>query len=241
MSADPLHQFEVKKFIPIDIGGVDIGFTNASLFMVLAALIGLGMIWLSIRKQLLIPNAGQSIGEALFGFIRDTARDSIGEGYEKYMPFIFTVFTMVFLGNFLGLFPYSFTFTSQLAPVGAFAILGMVVSIIVGLRTQGFKWFRTFFPVGVPVFMAPIIIPIEVFSFLSKPFSLTMRLVMNMIVGHLMMKVFAGLVYTSGLVGVIPLVAIGGLILFEMFIAFLQAYIFTILTSIYIGEAAHAH
>ena len=122
MSANPLHQFEIKKFVPIDIGNIDIGFTNASLFMVLAALIGLVILWLSIRKQLLIPNAGQSIGEAIFGFIRNTARDSIGEGYEKYMPFIFTIFTLVFLGNFLGLFPYSFTFTSQLAPVGVFAL-----------------------------------------------------------------------------------------------------------------------
>lgn len=241
MSSNPLHQFEVHKIIPLDINGADISFTNASLFMMLATIGGISLVWLMMRKQLLIPNMGQSMGEAIFGFIRNVAEDSIGEGYTKYMPFIFTVFTMVFLGNFLGLMPYSFTFTSQLAPVGAIAVLGMIVSVFVGLKNQGLKWLRTFFPVGVPLLMAPIIIPIELFSFISKPFSLTMRLVMNMIVGHLMLKVFAGLVYTSGLVGVVPLIAIGGLIMFEMFIAFLQAYIFTILTSIYIGEAVHAH
>ncbi len=239
--SDPLHQFEVKQIIPIDINGIDLSFTNASLFMVLSTLCGLSIVWMLMRKQLLIPSTGQSMGEALFGFIRSTAKDCIGHGYEKYMPFIFSVFLMVFFGNFLGLFPYSFTFTSQLAPVGAFAVLGMFVSIFIGLKSHGVKWFRTFLPAGIPVFMAPIVIPIEIFSFLAKPFSLTVRLVMNMIVGHILLKIVAGFVYSLGLAGVVPLLVVVVLILFETFIAFLQAYIYTILTSIYIGEAVHSH
>ena len=132
--SDPLHQFEVKQLIPININGIDLSFTNASLFMVLSVMCGLGMMWLLIRRQLLIPNTTQSVGEAIFGFIHTTARDCIGDGYEKFFPFILSVFLMVFFGNFLGLFPYSFTFTSQLAPVGAFALLGTVISVVVGIN-----------------------------------------------------------------------------------------------------------
>lgn len=239
--SSPLHQFEVKKLIPIEINGIDLSFTNASLFMVLSVVCGFGIVWFLMRKQQLIPSTGQSMGEALYGFVRATAKDCIGEGYERYLPFILSVFLMVFFGNFLGLFPYAFTFTSQLAPVGAFALLGMVVSIGIGLANHGFKWFRTFLPTGIPLIMAPIVIPIEIFSFLAKPFSLTVRLVMNMVVGHILLKIIAGFVYSLGLAGGLPLLVVGILILFETFIAFLQAYIYTILTSIYIGEAVHSH
>ena len=231
--SSPLHQFEVKSIIPIEIDGIDLSFTNASLFMVLSVLCGFGIMWFLMRRQLLIPSTAQSVGEALFGFVRTTAKDCIGAGYERYLPFILTVFLMVFFGNFLGLFPYAFTYTSQLAPVGTFAVLGLIVSICIGLANHGVRWFRTFLPEGIPLIMAPIVVPIEIFSFLAKPFSLTVRLVMNMIVGHILLKIIAGFVYSLGLAGGLPL--------FEVFIAFLQAYIYTILTSIYIGEAVHSH
>lgn len=236
-----LHQFEVRQLIPIDINGIDISFTNASLFMALAAVCGIMLMWLLARKQEVVPKTPQAVAEALFGFIKVTAQDSIGEGYERFLPFIFSVFMMVLMGNLLGLFPYSFTFTSQLAPVGAFAVLGLVISAVIGLKCQGLKWFKTFFPQGIPVVLAPIVIPIELVSFLAKPFSLTVRLVMNMVVGHILLKIVAGFVYASGLAGVFPLFVIGILLLFELFIAFLQAYIYTILTSIYLGEAVHSH
>ncbi len=239
--SSPLHQFEVKSIIPIEIDGIDLSFTNASLFMVLSVLCGFGIMWFLMRRQLLIPSTAQSVGEALFGFVRTTAKDCIGAGYERYLPFILTVFLMVFFGNFLGLFPYAFTYTSQLAPVGTFAVLGLIVSICIGLANHGVRWFRTFLPEGIPLIMAPVVIPIEIFSFLAKPFSLTVRLVMNMIVGHILLKIIAGFVYSLGLAGGLPLLVVGVLILFEVFIAFLQAYIYTILTSIYIGEAVHSH
>lgn len=236
-----LHQFEVERLIPLHVQGIDISYTNASLFMTLAVLCALFLLWVLARKQDIIPKTPQSMAEALFKFLQTTARDAIGEHYESYLPFIFSVFMMVFMGNLLGLFPYSFTFTSQLAPVGAFAVFGLCVSMCVGLKQRGFGWFRTFLPKGIPVFLAPLVVPIEIISFLAKPFSLTVRLVMNMIVGHILIKIVAGFVYASGLAGVFPLLIIGVLILFELLIAFLQAYIFTILTSIYLGEAIHSH
>ncbi len=238
---NPLHQFEVKSLIPLSVGNVDLSFTNSSLFMALAAMVGGGTLWFLLRKAAVVPSTGQSLAESLFLFVKNTAKDSIGHEYEKFLPFIFSVFMMVFMGNFLGLFPYSFTFTSQLAPVGMFAILGLIVSIVVGIKHRGWGWFRTFMPNGMPVILAPIVIPIEIISFLAKPFSLTVRLVMNMVAGHILLKVLAGFVYSSGLAGVLPFAFVMILLVFELGIAFLQAYIYTILTSIYLGEAIHAH
>ena len=239
--SNPLHQFEVQSIIPIEFNGVNLSFTNASLFMALSAFCGICIMWLLLRKQRLVPSTAQSVGEYTFGFIKNIAKDGIGDGYEKFIPFIFCVFLMIFCGNFLGLFPYSFTYTSQLAPVGAFALLGLIINVVAGIKSQGLSWFRTFLPSGIPVFMAPLIVPIEIFSMIVKPFSLTVRLVMNMIVGHILLKTIAGFVYSLGLAGVLPLFIVGVLLLFETFIAFLQAYIFTLLTSLYIGQAIHAH
>ena len=236
-----MHQFEVKRFVPLELFGFDVSFTNASLFMVLAFICGISLLWFLVRKQEVVPGISQAVIEGLYRFIKNTAADAIGHGYEKYLPYIFSVFIFVLMGNLLGLFPYSFTFTSQLAPVGAFALLGLLVSAIIGLKHQGLKWFRTFLPTGVPVILAPIIVPIEIISFLSKPFSLTIRLVMNMFVGHILLKIVAGYVYSSGLIGALPVGVICILIMFELFVAFLQAYIFTILTSVYLGQAIHSH
>ncbi|MGN1063023.1 MAG: F0F1 ATP synthase subunit A [Alphaproteobacteria bacterium] len=238
---NPMHQFEVKTLVPFEFDGFNLSFTNSSLFMVLAVVLGVGLMWILLRRQSLIPSTGQSVAEVLFGFIYSTARDNIGSGYQAYLPFIFSVFLMVFMGNLLGLFPYSFTFTSQLAPVGVFALLGLVISTGVGLYHHGFGWLHTFLPAGIPVLMAPIVIPIEIISYLAKPFSLTVRLVMNMIVGHILLKISAGFVYTSGIFGTVPFLFVGVLLIFELGIAFLQAYIYTILTSIYLGEAVNSH
>ena len=181
------------------------------------------------------------MAESLFGLVRTTARDNIGEDYKAFLPFIFSVFLMVFMGNLLGLFPYSFTFTSQLAPVGVFALIGLFVSSGVGIYKHGWGWLHTFMPAGIPALMAPIVVPIEIISFLAKPFSLTVRLVMNMVVGHILLKILAGFVYSSGMAGAVPLLFVGLLLVFELGIAFLQAYIYTILTSIYLGEAVNSH
>ena len=238
---NPLHQFTVTEIVPLHGLGVNLSLTNAALFMVLSAVAGVFILWLLVRAERPVPTTGQAVAEALYRFIAATARDSIGASYRPYIPFIFSVFIMIFMGNFLGLFPYSFTFTSQLAPVGGFAVLGLLVSAGVGLYHHRWRWFRTFLPQGIPWPVAPIVIPIEIISFLAKPFSLTVRLVMNMVVGHILLKLLAGFVYTSGLAGAFPLLFVAVMIVFEVGIAFLQAYIYTILTSIYLGEALRVH
>ena len=238
---NPMHQFTVKNWVPLTWWGLDFSFTNAALFMVLASVLGALILWCLMKPQRLIPTTGQALVEALYRFIVATARDTIGEKYKSYIPFIFSVFVLIFMGNLLGLFPYGFTFTSQLAPVGAFALLGLVVSAGVGIYHQKIKWFRTFLPSGIPLVLAPIVVPIELISFIAKPFSLTVRLVMNMVVGHILLKILAGFVFTSGLAGVFPLACVALMIVFEVVISFLQAYIYTILTSIYLGEALNGH
>lgn len=238
---NPLHQFMVKPLVPLHIGGVDLSLTNSGLLMILSAMLGAFLLWILMQPQREIPKAGQSLVEVLYNFIVSTTKDTIGPKYRAYVPFVFSVFIMVFMGNVLGLMPYSFTFTSQLAPVGAFAILGLIVSACVGIYHHKAKWFRTFLPDGIPWVIAPIVIPIEIISFIAKPFSLTVRLVMNMVVGHILLKILAGFVYSSGLAGFFPLLFVALMILFEVGIAFLQAYIYTILTSIYLGEALNMH
>ena len=238
---NPMHQFTVKNWVPLTWWGLDFSFTNAALFMVLASVLGALILWCLMKPQRLIPTTGQALVEALYRFIVATARDTIGEKYKSYIPFIFSVFVLIFMGNLLGLFPYGFTFTSQLAPVGAFALLGLVVSAGVGIYHQKIKWFRTFLPSGIPLVLAPIVVPIELISFIAKPFSLTVRLVMKMVVGHILLKILAGFVFTSGLAGVFPLAFVALMIVFEVGISFLQAYIYTILTSIYLGEALNGH
>lgn len=238
---NPLHQFTVKTVIPFNWNEWDLSLTNSSLFMVLAAVVGVFILWSLIRPQALVPGTGQAVVEALYRFIVSTARDTIGNGYQAYIPFIFSVFVMIFMGNLMGLFPYAFTFTSQLAPIGAFAVMGLLVSAAVGIYHHKWAWFRTFLPRGIPPVLAPIVIPIEMISFVAKPFSLTVRLVMNMVVGHILLKILAGFVFSSGLAGAFPLLFVALLIVFETGIAFLQAYIYTILTSIYLGEALNMH
>lgn len=238
---NPLHQFTVKHLIPLNVLGFDLSLTNSSLFILFSSVFGFFILYCFVKPQREIPKTGQALVESLYRLIISTARDTIGPTYKSYVPFIFSVFIMIFMGNILGLFPYGFTFTSQLAPIGAFAVLGLFVSALVGIYHQKLHWFRTFLPKGIPVILAPIVIPIEIISFIAKPFSLTVRLVMNMIVGHILLKILAGFVFSSGLVGIFPLLFVALMIIFEMGIAFLQAYIYTILTSIYLGESLNSH
>ena len=238
---NPLHQFDVQTIFPLSLGGIDISFTNSALFMLLAVFISVFMLWVSLCRHQLIPTGAQAIAESLYKFIDSTAKDTIGTGYQAYLPFLFSVFIFILAGNLLGLIPMGFTFTSQLAPIGAFALLGLIVSSGVGLYLHHWKWFRTFLPSGMPTLLAPLVIPIELISFMAKPFSLTIRLVMNMIVGHILLQIMAYFTTISGLAGVLPFAFIVLMTLFELGIAFLQAYIYTVLTSIYLGEAVHLH
>ena len=240
--AGPMEQFEIKKLLPIDFYGYDISFTNSALCMVMSALTVIAVFLLCLRKRMVVPTPAQCIPESAYEFIYNMMVENIGKEGLKYFSFIFTLFLFVCTGNLLGLFPYSFTFTSHVAAVGTLSILALLLNICVGIKRQKWSYLHTFFPKGTPWAMAPLIVPIEVISLLSKPLSLTIRLTANMTVGHIILKVIAGFIITISLfLGWLPLMFTGILIIFEIFIGILQAYVYTILSCIYLGDALHSH
>ncbi|MBR2923341.1 MAG: F0F1 ATP synthase subunit A [Alphaproteobacteria bacterium] len=239
--AGPMEQFAIKPLIPIEVGGVDISFTNSSLFMMLAVLVSTLVLGLCLTKRTLVPNVAQSFPESIYEFIGGLIKENVGAEGLKYFSFIFCVFLFIAFGNLLGLFPYSFTFTSHLTAVGTLSLLALMLNIFVGIKKKKWGWLRTFLPKGIPAVMSVLIIPIEIVSFLSKPFSLSVRLAANMTVGHVMLKIIAGFVVGLGAFGFVPLVFDALIVCFEMFISLLQAFIYTVLTCIYLSDAMHEH
>ena len=234
---NPLEQFTIKKIIPWDVNGYDLSFTNSSLCMVITALFIITFMSLCIRKRSIVPNMGQAMSEAIYDFVQNIVGENLGKDGSKYVSLIFTLFTFIACGNLLGLFPYSFTFTSHIAAVGTLSLLFLLLNIIFGIKRRGWSYFHTFFPHGVPLIMAPLITPIEILSLLSKPFSLTIRLAVNMSVGHIMLKVFGTFIVMLQLFGFLPLIADMCIITFELFITLLQAYIYTVLSCVYLSQS----
>ncbi len=235
--ASPVHQFEIKRIIPFEISGIDLSFTNSALCMVITAVTLLAVFGLCLRKREIVPTMAQTIPEAVYSFVKGIMGETLGHNGVKYFSFVFTLFTFIAGGNLLGLFPYSFTFTSHIAAVGALSMFCFFMNITVGIKRRGLSYFRTFLPHGVPLLLAPLIVPIEMISLISKPFSLTIRLAVNMSVGHIILKVLGGFIIAMGFLGFIPLIADMGIIMFEMFIALLQAYIYTTLSCVYLNSA----
>lgn len=242
--ASPVEQFQVKPIFPAVPEGESLPFyvfTNSSLMMVLAVVLATLLFWMATRSRSMVPGRMQSIGELLFEFIANMIKDNVGKEGLKYFPFILTLFCFVFIGNMLGMMPYAFTFTSHIAVTAAMAVFIFVAVTIIGFARHGLKYLHMFFPHGAPLATAPILIPIELISYMSRPFSLSVRLFANMTVGHIMLKVLAGFVVALGVAGVVPFVVVGGITVLEFFIAALQAYVFTILTCIYLNDAINMH
>lgn len=239
--SNPMEQFVIKPLVPLEVGGVDISFTNSALFMVLAVVVSTLLLGLCLRKRSIVPTAAQSIPETLYEFISGLLKENVGVEGLKYFPFIFTVFLFVAFGNLLGLFPYAFTWTSHLTAVGSLSLIALLFNVMIGIKKKKLGWLRTFLPRGIPLALAPLIVPIEMISFLSKPFSLTVRLVANMTVGHIMLKIIAGFVVALGVAGIVPVLFNSAIVCFEIFIALLQAFIYTVLSCIYLGDAIHEH
>lgn len=239
--SNPMEQFVVKPIIPLQIGGVDVSFTNSALFMVLAVAASMLLFAFCLRKRSLVPSIAQSVPETIYEFVHSLLKENVGVEGLKYFPFIFTMFLFVAFGNVLGLFPYAFTFTSHLTAVGSLSLIALLFNVCIGIKKKKIGWLRTFLPKGIPVALAPLIVPIEMISFLSKPFSLTVRLVANMTVGHIMLKIIAGFVAALGVLGIIPILFNCCIVCFEIFIALLQAFIYTVLSCIYLGDALHEH
>ncbi len=239
--SNPMEQFVIKPIIPLKVGDVDISFTNSSLFMVLAVIASTLLLGLCLRKRSLVPGVAQSVPESIYEFISGLIRENIGNEGMKYFTFIFTLFLFVAFGNLLGLFPYAFTFTSHLAAVGGLSVIALLFNVCIGIKKKKLGYLRTFMPKGIPMALAPLIVPIESISFLSKPFSLTVRLVANMTVGHIMLKIIAGFIAALGILGAVPFLFDACIVMFEIFIALLQAFIYTVLSCIYLGDALHSH
>ncbi|MBX9805458.1 MAG: F0F1 ATP synthase subunit A [Alphaproteobacteria bacterium] len=243
---DPLHQFRIHPLIHLELAGWDISFTNSSLFMVLATLVITTFFYFSVNPKALVPNRLQVISEAAYTFISDMIRDNTGKAGLDYFPYIFSLFLFILMGNLLGMIPYSFTFTSHIIVTFSLAVMVLFFVTIIGFSRHGFHFLRLFWPANTPVFIVPLLVPIEIMSYLTRSVSLSIRLFANMIAGHAMLKLFgsfaialAGSVFFPVAVAALAInVAITG---FEFLIALLQAYIFTILTCIYLHDALNLH
>ena len=244
----PVEQFTIKTLVSLEAFGYDISFTNASLFMVLSVIVSSLFLYLGIKKSSLIPNRFQSSVELLYEFVSNMVKENVGTGGKKYFPFIFSLFMFILFGNLLGMIPYSYTFTSQIIVTITLALIIFIGVTLIALIKHKLKFFTFFFPSGVPIALAPLLIPIEIISYLMRPVSLSVRLFANMLAGHTMMKVFAGLIImmtsASGVLkagAVLPLLAVIGLTGLEFLVAALQAYVFSILTCMYLHDALHLH
>lgn len=242
----PLQQFEIAKVIDLNLGGIDVSFTNSSVVMTIAVISIIVFLTIGVRRRALVPGRWQSMAELSYEFVGNMIRDNVGKEGLKYFPLIFTLFMFVLFGNLLGLVPYSFTYTSHIAVTAALAVMVITFVTGVGLVLHGFHFFSFFVPKGVPAVMLPLMVPIEIISYLSRPVSLAIRLFANMMAGHTMMKVFAGFVVTLGAAtfgigGIAPLAMNVALTGFELLVAFLQAYVFTVLTCLYLNDAIHLH
>ena len=243
MASNPMQQFTVKRIGPeINIAGVDLSFTNASLFMVISATVIILFLFLGSKEKKIIPNKLQLIAEMSYTFVAKMISDTAGSKARPYFPFIFSLFMFVLFCNMVGMLPYSFTVTSHIIVTLIMALFIFIAVTVIGFVKHGFKYLSIFVPSGVPTILLPLITIIEIISYLSRPVSLSVRLFANMMAGHTMLKVFGGFVVSLGVLGGwLPLsfsVALTGL---EILVAFLQAYVFAILTCIYLNDALNLH
>jgi F-type H+-transporting ATPase subunit a len=241
----PLHQFEIRDIVPIHIGHTDLSFTNSSLFMLVT--VGLVALFLlgGMSNARLVPGRLQSMAELVYEFIAGMVRDNVGHEGKQYFPFIFTLFMFILFGNLIGMVPYTFTFTSHIIVTFAMALVVFVGVTAIGFARHGAHFFTLFVPPGVPKAMLFLLAPIEVISYVIRPITLSVRLFANMMAGHTMLVIFAGFVASLGayfvIPGVLPLAATTAFMFLEVLVAVLQAYVFTILTCIYLHDAIHLH
>jgi F-type H+-transporting ATPase subunit a len=245
--ADPIHQFEINKLVTLGkIGAHEIAFTNSSLFMAIT-LVGIwALLVAGSSKRALVPGRMQSIAELSYEFVANTIQSTAGSEGMKFFPLVMTLFMFILVSNVIGLVPYTFTVTSHIIITASLALLVFFTVIIYGFYKNGLHFFKLFVPSGIPVYILPLIVFIEVLSFLSRPISHSVRLFANMLAGHITLKVFAMFIPMLGAVGiagwlgaVLPLTLVVALTALELLVAFLQAYVFAILTCIYLNDAIH--
>ncbi|HVG50855.1 MAG TPA: F0F1 ATP synthase subunit A [Xanthobacteraceae bacterium] len=247
MAVDPIHQFEIQNLAKVaTIGGTEIHFTNSALFMLVSVGLTILLLLGTTAGRRLVPSRMQSVGELSYEFVANTIRSTAGEGGMKFFPLVFSLFMFILVSNMLGIIPYTFTVASHIIVTAALALLVFFTVLVYGFYKNGMKFFKLFVPSGIPIYILPLIVFIEVLSFLSRPISHSVRLFANMLAGHITLKVFASFVTMLGAMGiagwvgaVLPLGLTVALTALELLVAFLQAYVFTILTCIYLNDALH--
>jgi F-type H+-transporting ATPase subunit a len=237
----PLQQFTIDRIIPLHIGGIDASYTNSALLMTIAVVLVTALLVLGTRGAALVPSRWQSIAEMSYEFIAGMIEQNVGKEGMAYFPFVFTLFMFVLFGNLLGLIPYSFTFTSHIIVTFALAATVFIGVTIIGIIRHGWHFLSLFVPHGVPKVLLLLLVPIELLSYFIRPFTLSIRLFANMLAGHTMLAIFGGFVAALGLLGIVPLGVDVLLIFLELLVAVLQAYVFTILTCLYLADAIHLH
>jgi len=244
---DPIHQFQLKSFFSLGhIGPYEIAFTNSALFMLIALLATAALMLIPTRQRALVPGRAQSVAELSYEFVANTIQSTAGKEGMKFFPLVFSLFIFVLTVNLLGLLPYGFTVTSHIVVTVALALLVFFTVLVYGFWKNGLRFFKLFVPSGIPIYILPLIVFIEVLSFLSRPISHSVRLFANMLAGHITLKVFAGFVVMLSAFGIhgvlgaiLPLSLVVALTALEFLVAFLQAYVFAILTCIYLNDAIH--
>ncbi len=239
---DALGQFKLHPVLGAL--GAQLHVSQSVVYMLISSVLILLFLYLGMRPRAIVPGRFQAAAELSYEFIHKMASDQIGHEGKRFFPFIFTLFAFILVGNYVGLFPGSFTYTSHIAVTAALAILVFVLAVIVSLTSQGLKFFKHFMPEGAPIALAPLLVPIEILTFLSRPVSLSIRLFANMVAGHVMFEMFAGFTILLGgihligpVLGIAPLIVNMALMALELLVGALQAYVFAILTCIYLREA----
>jgi F-type H+-transporting ATPase subunit a len=248
IAASPIEQFQLHTIIPLKIFGFDASITNSTVYMILAVTLICGFFHFAMSGAQRIPGRIQSIAEVIYEFVAGTVRDNLDDGRDgkRFFPFVFALFIFVLVCNFMGMIPGSFTVTSHIIVTAALALLVISVVILYGFMRHGIGFLKLFVPSGVPAWLMPLLVPIEIISFISRPVSLSVRLFANMLAGHIALKIFAGFVGTLIAAGaawsalaVLPLGLTVALTALELLVAFLQAYVFAVLTCVYLSDAVH--
>lgn len=246
MAANPIDQFKIKTYAPYEVAGVDVSFTNSSLWMMVMLVLVTVFLIGGMRKNAVVPGRWQSMVEMAYEFIAGMVRDNVGKEGKAYFPFIFTLFMFILGANLVGMIPGSFTVTSHIAVNFAMAIFVFLGVTVIGFVKNGAGYLKLFAPSGVPLWLLPLIIVIEIISYCTRPISLSVRLFANMLAGHIMMKVFAGFIIGLGAAGGFGIIGAAApfavtvlMTGLEILVACLQAFVFTILTCIYLHDAMH--
>ena len=242
MEESPLHQFELQRWVPISIGGLDLSINKAVVFMWVVIAVAAVLMVMAGSSRKLVPGKLQSLAEMMVDFIRTMIMETMGKDGMRFFPLVATLFVFILFSNYIGLIPGAYTVTSQIVVTAAFSFLVYGISLVVGFSIHGVKFLGILIPPGTPGWLVPLMVPIEIISQIARPISLAVRLFANMTAGHVMLAVLFGLTISGGvLIGWLPFVFTVAIYLLEFGIAFIQAYIFTILTCVYLGDAFHLH